>query len=42
MTKNIKFVGSDVHAASVAIAVAEMGGALLVQELQPVVGDCRP
>ena len=26
MTKNIKFVGLDVHAATVAIAVAEMGG----------------
>ena len=26
MTKNIKFVGLDVHAATVAIAVAETGG----------------
>jgi hypothetical protein len=26
MTKNIKFVGLDVHAATVVIAVAEMGG----------------
>jgi len=26
MSKNIKFVGLDVHAATVAVAVAEMGG----------------